>query len=218
MKQWSVTALIGALIFLVSGCAMSRQGVMGLTQSESDYFGKLQIMLADHRKDLDAGLTDQLKADLVRQRNLLAWQRDLEKAEIILQQQSGNVTGQQRLLSMKLAESDLASANRVAALDDIDVARKQLIMGLYDKVVTAVAAVGKNTAAILAYMESSDAEFALRSLDIDGMFRLAGDIQAARVELQHLDAKAQQTEQSRIEEAEKAVTRARDLLIKIYAR
>ena len=119
---------------------------------------------------------------------------------------------------MKLAEVDLAAADRVAAIQTIDQARKQTILKLYDKVVEGVAAAEKNNATILSYLESNDAKIFLRSLDLDGIFRVIGAVQQLQGELNQTDKKAQEEQRKQADEIRQAVQRARDLLIKVYAK
>jgi hypothetical protein len=214
---WQCLVLVLAVASL-SGCALSRRGVTGLSKAEGTYYTDLRTYLQRNRQTLDSGLTLQLAADRARQRNILDWQRDLQHAEVILEQRTPDVTGEQRLLEFKLAELDLAAVGNVQALQGIDEARKQAILELYDNIVKAVAALEKNNTTILAYLESNDASFLLRSLDIDGIFRVVGDIQQARAELAHTDAQAQAQQQKQIESAQQAVERARDLLIKVYSK
>lgn len=209
--------LIAALLTL-SGCALSRQGVTGLSQAQANYYAALRKTLEQNRQTLDSGLTLQLSADRTRERNILDWERDLQKAEVVLEQRSDAVTGRRRLLEMKLAEVDLAAADRVAAIQTIDQARKQTILKLYDKVVEGVTAAEKNNATILSYLESNDAKIFLRSLDLDGIFRVIGAVQQLQGELNQTDKKAQEEQRKQADEIRQAVQRARDLLIKVYAK
>jgi hypothetical protein len=84
--------------------------------------------------------------------------------------------------------------------------------------VQAVGTLEKNNATILAYLESSDSKFLLRSLDIEAIFRIVGDIQQVRNDLAHTDRQAQEAQQKQTESARQAVERARDLLIKVYTK
>jgi hypothetical protein len=213
----SAFVLLVTLVAL-SGCALSRSGLTGLSQAQRDYYAALGKTLKDNRQTLDSGLTLQLSADRTRQRNILEWERDLQKAEVILEQRSKEVTGRQHLLELKLAELDLAAVDRVAAIQTIDEARKQTILKLYDKVIEGVAAVEKNNTTILTYLDGNDAKFLLRSLDLDGIFRVLGAIQQLQGELNQTSKQAQEEQQKQADDVRQAVQRARDLLIKVYAK
>jgi hypothetical protein len=217
MTRRTIVILLG-LSILTSACSLNRAGVASLSQAEDEYFGKLRATLVANRTRLQTGLDAQLQADRERERNVLDWQRDLERAEIILSQKTGVIAGQRRLLYMKLAEADLAAVEKVAALDEIDRTQRDVILALYDKVIEAAGALERNNATILKYLASRDSAFALRSLDVDGLFRVVGSIQATRRELDKVDAEAREQQKKRIETSEKAVERARDLLIRIYSR
>jgi hypothetical protein len=214
---WHCLVLVTAVASL-SGCALARKGATGLGQAQGTYYADLRSALQQNRQTLDSGLIIQLAADRSRQRNILQWERDLQHAEVILEQRASDVTGEQRLLELKLAELDLAAVGEVQALQGIDEARKQAILKLYDKVVQAVGALEKNNATILAYLESSDSKFFLRSLDIEAIFRIVGDIQQVRNDLAHTNKQAQEEQKKHTESARQAVERARDLLIKVYTK
>jgi len=213
----SAFVLVVALVAL-SGCALSRSGLTGLSQAQGDYYAALGKTLTENRQTLDSGLTLQLEADRTREHNILEWERDLQKAEVILEQRSKKVTGRQHLLELKLAELDLAAVDRVAALQTIDEARKQTILKLYDKIVEGVAAVEKNNVTILNYLDSNDAKLLLHSLDLEGIFRVIGAVQQLQSELNQTTKEAQEEQQEQTAEIRQAVQRARDLLIKVYAK
>jgi hypothetical protein len=113
---------------------------------------------------------------------------------------------------------DLADVARVAALEGIEESRQKALLALYDKVRKAVEALEKNNTVILKYLESRDAAFALRSLDVDGIFRLVADLRAVEGEMARVDARAQEQQKKQDERLQAALDRARDLLIKVYAR
>jgi hypothetical protein len=205
-------------LFVLSGCAPSRSGLTGLSQQQRDYYAGLNKILKENRQTLDSGLTLQLSADRTRERNILEWERDLQKAEVILEQRSKEVTGRQHLLELKLAELDLAAVDRVAALQTIDEGRKQTILKLYDKIVEGVAVLEKNNATILNYLDTNDAKLLLRSLDLDGIFRVIVGVQQLQSELNQTTKQAQEEQRKQTDEIRQALQRARDLLIKVYAK
>jgi hypothetical protein len=208
-------ALIAGLA-VTTGCA--RQSVTGLAQAQDQFFNRMTEKMKTNRELLRVGLEEQLISDRVRQQNLLEWQRDLDKAEIILQQRSGTVTGEERLLSMKLAEADLNAVARVAALRDIDTARRDAILALYDKVAAAAAAVATNNRTILQYLDSGDAKFALRSLDVPSLVQSTTLLREAGGTLGVLKKESDEEQRKEAESLQKAIDRARDVLIKVYAK
>ena len=218
MTRWHLRAFLVMLALgLLPACASTRQGITDLSQDQQAYFPALQQMLVANRPLFEAGLQAQLDADRGRQRNQLMWERDLRKAEVLLQSDP-SISGDERLLSMKLAEVDLADVARVAALEGIEESRQKALLVLYDKVRKAVEALEKNNTVILKYLESKDAAFALRSLDVDGIFRLVADLRAVEGEMARVDARAQEQQKKQDERLQAALDRARDLLIKVYAR
>ena len=218
MTRWHLRAFLVMLALgLLPACASTRQGITDLSQDQQAYFPALQQMLVANRPLFEAGLQAQLDADRGRQRNQLMWERDLRKAEVLLQSDP-SISGDERLLSMKLAEVDLADVARVAALEGIEESRQKALLALYDKVRKAVEALEKNNTVILKYLESRDAAFALRSLDVDGIFRLVADLRAVEGEMARVDARAQEQQKKQDERLQAALDRARDLLIKVYAR
>lgn len=217
MTRWHRYAFLVMLALgLTPACVSTRQGITDLSRDQQAYFSALKQTLVANRPLFEAGLQAQLDADRVRQRNLLMWERDLRKAEVLLQR-NPSISRDERLLSMKLAEVDLADVARVTALEGIDESRQKGLLALYDKVWKAVEALEKNNAVLLKYLESRDAVFALRSLDVDGIFRLVADLRAVEGEMARVDARAQEQQKKQDERIQAAIDRARDLLIKVYA-
>jgi len=218
MMRWHLrTFLLILPLGLLPACAIPRQGITDLSQDQQAYFSALEQTLVANRPLFEAGLQTQLDADRVRQYNLLMWERDLRKAEVLLQSDP-SVSGDERLLSMKLAEMDLADVARLAALEGIEDSRQKALLALYDKIRKAVKALEKNNTVLLKYLESKDAAFALRSLDVDGIFRVVADLRAVEGDMARVDARAQEQQKRQDERLQAAIDRARDLLIKLYAR
>jgi hypothetical protein len=215
-RRLAAVAVLTCALAFMTGCA--RQGVTALAQAQDEFFNRMVDRMKTNRDLLRVGLEEQLVSDRVRQQNLLEWQRDLDKAEIILQQRSGDVTGEERLLSMKLAEADLNAVGRVAALRDIDTARRDAILALYDKVASAAAAVARNNKTILHYVEGRDATFALRSLDVSSLVQSTTALREAGSTLGVLKKQSDEEERKQAEALQKAIERARDVLIKVYAK
>ena len=207
--------LLFLTILFSAGCAIHRGNVTALSQEQQQYYAKLEDTLRQKRPTLAIALEEQLKVDRTRQQNLLKWQRDLEKADVLLARQP-DVTGADRLLHMKLAELDLESAQRIAGLQQIDETRKKAILKLYDKMLAALQTLQQNSDTLLRYLESKDAVFALKSLDVEGMFRVATGIREGSEELGYLKKVSDEEAQARQAFAELAIERTRNLLINSF--
>jgi len=210
-----VIALLSCAIFYTTGCGIHRGNVTALSQEQQQYYKTLDDTLKKKRQTLAIALEEQLAVDRTRQQNLLNWQRDLEKAGILLQRDP-NVTGADRLLHMKLAELDIASVDRAAALRKIDEARAQAILRLYDKVIATLESLQKNTDTLVKYLDSKDAVYALRSLDVEGMFRASATLRDGGEELGLITKASDEEAKKQREEAQQAVEKVRDTLIKVF--
>ena len=210
-----VIALLSCAIFYTTGCGIHRGNVTALSQEQQQYYKTLDDTLKKKRQTLAIALEEQLAVDRTRQQNLLNWQRDLEKAGILLQRDP-NVTGADRLLHMKLAELDIASVDRAAALRKIDESRAQAILQLYDKVIATLESLQKNTDTLVKYLDSKDAVYALRSLDVEGMFRASATLRDGGEELGYITKASDEEAKKQREEAQQAVEKVRDTLIKVF--
>ncbi len=199
---------------LTTGCAMSRSNVTELSKKQDEYYSKLKNLLEENKNDIEISLNDQLKADKKRELDLLTWERDLKKAEVLLQVDA-NVTGNQRLLSMKLAEINL---EEVINLSDIQIneARKEIILKSYKALIDAVKTLKENNDIIVKYLSSSDAEFVLRSFDIDGVVMTVSAIRSLQEELGQIDKRSEEERRKENERIQKTIERSRDILIKVY--
>jgi hypothetical protein len=214
-RNCAAIALLSCVMLFSTGCAFNRGNISALSQEQMQYYAKLEDTLKKNRQTLTIALEEQLTADRTRQQNLLTWQRDLEKAEVLVQRDP-NVTGADRLLHMKLAELDLESLHRVAALQKIDESRKQAIMRLYDKIISTLETLQKNNATLVRYLESKDAVFALKSFDVEGMFRATAALRQGSEELGYITKASDEELKERREEARQAVEKVRALLIKVF--
>jgi hypothetical protein len=207
--------LASSLAFLLTvGCAMNRANITALSEEQQIYYNKLGSMLQKNRSLLELGLKSQLEADRVRELNLMNWVRDLQKAEVLLQSDA-NVTGNQKLLSMKLAELNLEATGSLS-MNTIDQSRKEAILELYDKLSEAVALLEKNNDIILKYLGSNDKEFALRSLDVEGIVRMVSTIRSLQEELGEIEERSEEQRQKENERIRKSIERTQDLLIEVF--
>ena len=186
-----------------------------LSQEQKQYYKTLADTLKKNRHTLAIALEEQLTVDRTRQQNLLNWQRDLEMAEVLLQRDP-NVTGADRLLNLKLAELDLESVDRVAALRKIDESREQAILHLYDQVIATLESLQKNNTTLVNYLDSKDAVYALKSLDVEGMFRAAAVIRQGSEDLGYISKASDEEVKKQREQAQQAIERVRILLINVF--
>jgi len=214
MKDKLLVTLLLTCLTLGSGCAFKRANVAALSQKQGVFYAELGNTLRTNRPRLQLGLTEQLKSDLVRQRNLLAWERDLTKAEILLQVDA-NTTGNQRLLLMKTTESDLGSLKQVQALGDIDNSRLEALMNLEDAVITAVDALEKNNRVITNYLSAGKAGFAVRSLDVQGVVTAISMLRDMRDQLKGVETRTTQQKTEQNQRLQNDISRARDVVLKV---
>lgn len=198
--------------FIGGGCSFNRANVAALSQEQQSYYAKLDASLRGNRDQLQLGLTEQLKADLVRQRNLLDWQRDMALATVLLQVDA-NKTGNERLLLMKTTESDLGSLKQVQALGDIDDARLRAMMNLYDAVLKAVETLEKNNKILTNYLGSGKAKFALQNLDVQGVVTAVSTLHDFRDQLKGIEVRTAQQKVEQDQRLQSNIDRARDVLI-----
>jgi hypothetical protein len=117
---------------------------------------------------------------------------------------------------MKLAELDLESVERVAALRKIDESRGQAILHLYDKVIATLESLQKNNTTLVSYLDSKDAVYALKSLDVEGMFRAAAAVRQGSEELGYISKVSDEEVKKQREQAQQAIERVRTLLINVF--
>jgi hypothetical protein len=210
-----VIALLSCAMFYITGCGIHRGNMTALSQEQQQYYKTLDNTLKKNRQTLAISLEEQLAVDRTRQQNLLNWQRDLEKAEVLLLRDP-NVTGADRLLHMKLAELDIESVDRVAALRKIDESREQAILHLYDQVIATLESLQKNNTTLVNYLDSKDAVFALKSLDIEGMFRASAAIRQGSEELGYITKASDEEVKQQREQARQAIEQVRTLLLDVF--
>ena len=213
VKQMIISIIVVSLS-LTTGCAMNRSNVTALSKKQDEYYSNLINLLEENKDDMEISLKDQLKADKKRELDLLAWERDLKKAEVLLQVDA-NVTGNQRLLSMKLAEINLEEVINLSNTQ-INEARKEIILKLYQKLIDALKTLKENNDIIVKYLSSSNAEFVLRSFDIDSIIMTVSAIRSVQEELGQIEKRTEEERKKESERIQKAIERSRDVLIKVY--
>lgn len=213
VKQMIISIIVVSLS-LTTGCAMNRSNVTELSKKQDEYYNNLINLLEENKDDMEISLKDQLKADKKRELDLLAWERDLKKAEVLLQVDA-NVTGNQRLLSMKLAEINLEEVINLSNTQ-INEARKEIILKLYQKLIDALKTLKENNDIIVKYLSSSNAEFVLRSFDIDSIIMTVSAIRSVQEELGQIEKRTEEERKKESERIQKAIERSRDVLIKVY--
>jgi hypothetical protein len=205
-------AVLMAVALLGSGCAFNRSNVASLSLRQDLYYSDLHGTLQKNRDKLTAGLTKQLEVSRARERELLEWQRDLAKIDVLLRVGTETKGGQQSLL-MEATAADLGSVNQVLALETIDQARLDAIQRLYDAVITAVAAVQKNNQAITRYLKSGNAEFALKTLDVPALVTSISTLRDLRDQLQGAQARSGAAKAADSEKLQKNIEQVRDKLL-----
>lgn len=213
VKQMIISIIVVSLS-LTTGCAMNRSNVTALSKKQDEYYSNLINLLEENKDDMEISLKDQLKADKKRELDLLAWERDLKKAEVLLQVDA-NVTGNQRLLSMKLAEINLEEVINLSNTQ-INEVRKETILKLYQKLIDALKTIKENNDIIIKYLSSSNAEFVLRSFDIDSIVMTVSAIRSVQEELGQIEKRTEEERKKESERIQKAIERSRDVLIKVY--
>ena len=212
MKRTIIYSILSISVFLVVGCSFHRGKVAHLARAESDYYRDLLVVLKTNRDTLKLGLEEQLKAHLNRQREVLRWERDLAKAEVVLQANEAS-TNDIKLLLMKTAEADLSSLDSFLALASIDKNRVQAVLGLYDALITAVEALATNNQVITTYLGDDNTTYALKSLDVPAMVSAISGIRNAQRDLQGLTELSAEQKQKENERLEKSIEEAQKTLI-----
>lgn len=209
--KWA-TITMGITLFITSGCAMNRANITELSKKQGEYYTELKTMLQNKKPLMEDALTVQLQADKELELNLLHWKRDLKKAEVLLQVDA-DVKGNKELLSRKLAEINLEEVIDLSNLQ-IEESRKDVILQLYDKLTKAVEDLEKNNKTIVEYLSSANANFAIQTLDVDGIVRTISAIRSLQEELGQIEKKSEEERRKEAEKTQKTIERARDVLIK----
>ncbi len=210
-----LTIVLAYTLILGAGCALNRANVTALSEEQGAYYATLRKTMKDHRQTFEIGLKEQLKADLVRQQQLLEWRRDLAKAEVLLQVGS-QVSKERKLLLLTLADLNLEHLKQAEALEEIDRSRLKVVLGLYDAVIKAAGALEKNNRAITEYLGSGDAEFAVRSLDVEGIVRATSNFRDLQAQLQGIEARSEEERRKDNARLQKNIERSRQTLIKAF--
>ncbi len=210
-----LTIVLAYTLILGAGCALNRANVTALSKEQGAYYATLRKTMKDNRQTFEIGLKEQLKADLVRQQQLLEWRRDLAKAEVLLQVGS-QVSKERKLLLLTLADLNLEHLKQAEALEEIDRSRLKVVLGLYDAVIKAAGALEKNNRAITEYLGSGDAEFAVRSLDVEGIVRATSNFRDLQAQLQGIEARSEEERRKDNARLQKNIERSRQTLIKAF--
>ena len=214
-----ICTIVGAIALLlpVAGCqngfgSFKRTGVGGLQSSQKKYYQKLKTTLEQHKAEFKAGLTAQLAADQERRRKLLTWQRDMAKAEVLLQV-PGTAKEKQELLLMKLTELDAASSADYHKLDNIDRDRLATMVALYDRVIEATDKLLANDAAIAQYLQSPNSRFIAESADIAAAVRVASAVRTLNDQLRGVAARSAEQRKKDDERLQKQLERAQQVIV-----
>jgi hypothetical protein len=212
MKKTIVHLILSVGVCLIVGCSFHRGGVAHLARAESNYYRDLLVVLKTNRNTLELGLAEQLKADLNRQREVLRWERDLAKAEVVLQANEAS-TNDIKLLLMKTAEADLSSLDSFLALSSVGKTRVQAVLGLYDALIKAVEALATNNQVITTYLGNDKATYALSSLDVPAMVSAISGIRNAQRDFQGLTELSAEQKKKESDRLERSIDQAQKTLI-----
>lgn len=212
MRRRKMLLTILGLVAL-SGCFLKAPNVTELVKAQEAYYGDLSSLLDQQRATLSDALAAQLDADRARQRELLLWERDLSKADVLLQTPQ-QASGARKLLLMETAEVDLITAEEYRSLERIDQDRKDAILRLYDALGTAVEALRKNTKVISEYLGSDDATLALRSIDTEAIAYAVTRIREAAKDVESTEERSQEERAKAAERLDKRLEQAREAILK----
>jgi hypothetical protein len=214
-----IAVVLAAGALTATGCQsggpflFDRTNVAALQDTERVYYAKLGDTLRAQREEFKEGLTAQLAADQSRRRKMLEWERNLAKAEVLLQV-PGKADEKQELLLLKLAEMDLAAGADYHKLDDIDHERLDAILRLYDQVIEASKALLKNDAAIAGYLKSPNATFAAESVDVPAIVRIASAVRTLDDQLKGLAARSDEQRKKDDAKLQKQLEQAQGIIVK----
>lgn len=206
-----ITILVCCLFSLLAACSFNRANVLTLSEQQKAYYADLTSMLKKNRSLLKTGLEAQISANQTSRLNLMNWERDLQKGEVLLQVDS-NVTGNQRLLAEKLAQLNL---DLVAHFQNTQTTEVQVkaILELYDALIEVVEVVQKNNDIIIQYLATDDKQFALRSLDIAGIVGAISGIRDIQETLSDIQERSKEQRESERQRIQASMERARGVLL-----
>lgn len=185
-----------------------------LSDEQDQYYNKLAKVLADQKALFGAAIDTQLQADESRRRQVLKWNRDLLKADALLQS-SDKTKGTQELLLRKAAQLDIASQQEFLNLSEAERARGQALKDLYAALEKATLDAQKNNAHITNYLANGEVSFALQSLDAGGASLAVSTIQVRVDQLNGASEKTAAQRNADKENLQKQIEETRDVLVKI---
>lgn len=209
LVAWCLLAATGI------GCSLPRAGVADLARRQEEYYGELEQMLRSRRHLLEEALDWHRRVHAERRATLLDWERDLRRAEVLLRTGS-DVTANLRLLSLQLAHLNLEEIER-SPWDDLDRRRAAALLEVYDEMVEGLAALRENNAVLLGYLVSSDAELALRSLDVASLVRTVVAIRRSRRELGTIEEEDEAERAKEVDRLERSMERVREILLSAFS-
>ena len=210
----TVGALVLSTAILVSGCAFQRTNITALSLQQQEYFSALEETLKQNRQHLEDGIELQAKTAWIRRQHLADWELSVKKAEIILAANS-SVRNNQKLLSMVLADIELDETTaRAGSITD---EKAQEILSLYDEIRSNVVALKKNNITIIEYLASKDQEFAIRSLDLEGIITAITGVRELQEQLGRIEKRSDEEKKNERERIQKSIERAQDILLSAFS-
>jgi hypothetical protein len=95
------------IFFGIQGCSWHRADISALSKAQQGYYNKLGNMLNDKQQTLNLAFDTMQQADSKHHRELLQWERDVRKTDILLHGDVG-VKGNEKLFLIQLANITLA--------------------------------------------------------------------------------------------------------------
>lgn len=209
--KWMIAALCLTLI-LMAGCASNKSSIEKLTNEQDEYYKNLKGLLSKNASTMELALNVQLDADNKRQLAINEWERNIRKADILLQV-GDTASGNQKLLSMELANIDLSSEN-INSINQIEQNQKKHISDLYNNLNEIVDQVEKNNDIILKYLSSNKIKFIMQSIDTVKIASLIADVKSLGGKIDKIEEIKDKIRERKTERTEKRKEETKDVIIK----
>ena len=213
MNSRALAFILSAAI-LATGCAFQRTDVTALSQQQEAYFSTLEETLEQKRQYLKEGLELQAQTSRIRRQHLADWELSVKKAEILLGA-NRSVKNSQQLLAIVLADTELDENTVRAGLTTDEEA--QQILKLYDGIRSSIGALKNNNKTIIGYLASRDKEFAIRSLDLEGVNVAITGVRELQEQLGQIEKRSDEEKKIERERIEKSLDRAQDILLGAFS-
>jgi hypothetical protein len=208
---------IGLLFAPLCVGACGRAAISALSKEQDRYYASLSDLFEKQKDEFDAAIDSQLQADAARRRQVLEWNRDLAKADVLLQS-GATPKGKKELLFTKTAELDIEYQKQFATLDEVERERAKALKDLYAALEQATLAAQKNNHALTSYLAEGSTEFALQSFDAAGAAAAASTVEARVGQLRGAAEKTAQARKAEQEKTQQQIDNVRNVLVKVLER